>query len=217
MAVIRYSKKNDGAEKLSTNFTVKEFACKDGSDEILISQELVQVLQKIRTKFKKAVTINSGYRTPTYNRKIGGSYKSLHTQGLAADIAVKGVDPLAVAMYAHSILGSSGGVEVGSYNEGTGGYIHIDVRNTSWRAIKPNTTGTYTTYTSFLPTVRYGTVGASVTVLSRKLKKLGYMTSVKNRCDSIMFSAIKAFQAKAGLTQDGICGVKTWNALIEEL
>ena len=217
MAVIKYSKKKDGDEKLSTNFTVKEFACKDGSDEILISQELVQVLQKIRTKFKKPVAINSGYRTSTYNRKIGGAYKSMHTQGLAADIAVKGVDPLAVAMYASKLLGKTGGVEVGSYNEGTGGYIHIDVRTTPWRSIKPSASAPYTTYTTFLPTIKYGSTGAGVTVLSRKLKKLGYMTAVKDRCDSIMYSAIKSFQSKAGLTQDGICGEKTWVAIISEL
>lgn len=217
LAVIKYSKKKDGSEKLSTNFTVKEFACKDGSDTIYISQELVKVLQKIRTKFKKSITINSGYRTPTYNRKIGGSYSSYHTKGMAADIAIKGVDPLQVALYAHSILGSTGGVEVGSYSEGTDGYIHIDVRTSGWRAIKPNSSGSYTTYSTFLPTVKYGTKGDAVTVLSRKLKKLGYMTSVKSQVDSSMYSAIKAFQSKNGLSQDGVCGAKTWEALINEL
>ena len=30
-----YSKAKDGGKKLSANFTVKEFACKDGSDAVL--------------------------------------------------------------------------------------------------------------------------------------------------------------------------------------
>ena len=218
MAVIKYSYKKDGKEKLSTNFSVYEFRCKDGSDAILISQELVKVLQKIRTKFKKKLTITSGYRTSTYNRQIGGSYSSYHTKGMAADFVVEGVDPLVVAEYAHSILGSTGGVEVGSYDEGTDGYVHVDVRTTAWRAIRAQRSpNTYTTYLTFLPTVRYGSKGASVKVLSRKLKKLGYMTSVKSQVDSAMYSSIKSFQTKSGLTADGICGAKTWKALVKEL
>ena len=31
-----YSKAKDGGKKLSTNFAVKEFACKDGSDAVLV-------------------------------------------------------------------------------------------------------------------------------------------------------------------------------------
>ena len=43
-----YSLKKDGSKKLSQNFTVSEFACKDGSDKVLIDTTLVDVLQKIR-------------------------------------------------------------------------------------------------------------------------------------------------------------------------
>ena len=35
-----YSKAKDGGKKLSTNFTVKEFACKDGSDAVLVAPRL---------------------------------------------------------------------------------------------------------------------------------------------------------------------------------
>ena len=68
-----YSKKKDGNKKVSANFKVKEFACTDGSDPIFIAPELVNVLQKIRTHFGKAVHINSAYRTPTRNKKVGGA------------------------------------------------------------------------------------------------------------------------------------------------
>ena len=44
-----YSKKKDGGRKLSTNFTVKEFACSDGSDAVLVAPRLVMVLQSIRS------------------------------------------------------------------------------------------------------------------------------------------------------------------------
>jgi len=39
-----YSLAKDGQTKLSTNFSVKEFKCKDGSDTILIDDNLVAAL-----------------------------------------------------------------------------------------------------------------------------------------------------------------------------
>ena len=81
----KYSKSANGNIKLSNNFLVKEFACKDGSDYILIDTELVKLLQNIRNHFNKPVTINSAYRNPTYNKKVGGASNSSHLKGLATD------------------------------------------------------------------------------------------------------------------------------------
>lgn len=117
-----YSKKKNGNKKLSTNFAVKEFACKDGSDAILIAPRLVMVLQSIRSHFGKPVTINSAYRTPAYNEKVGGVEQSQHCYGTAADITVKGVTPQTVASYARSLMPDWGGV--GIYST----FTHIDVR-----------------------------------------------------------------------------------------
>ena len=117
-----YSLKKDGSKKLSQNFMVSEFACKDGSDKVLVDTALVDALQKIRDHFGKAVTINSAYRNAAYNAKIGGVSNSQHVKGTAADIVVQGVTPLAVAQYAEHIMQSSGGI--GQYN----GFTHIDTR-----------------------------------------------------------------------------------------
>ena len=122
MKVNIYSKSKDGNKNLSANFKVKEFACKDGSDPIFISQELVEVLQKIRTHFGKPVTINSAYRTPTHNKREGGATYSQHLYGTAADIVVSGVQPKEVAKYAETLLSGTGGI--GIY----GGFTHVDVR-----------------------------------------------------------------------------------------
>ena len=70
MAVKTYQLSKDGETRLSTNFKVKEFACKDGSDKILIDGDLVAYLQKIRDWAGTAVTITSGYRTKSYNESI---------------------------------------------------------------------------------------------------------------------------------------------------
>ena len=117
-----YSVKKDGSTYLSENFKVKEFACNDGSDTVLISDELVDLLQKIRDHFGVAVTINSGYRTSAYNKKVGGATNSQHVKGTAADIVAKGIDPLTVAQYAEYLMPNSGGI--GVYRT----FTHVDVR-----------------------------------------------------------------------------------------
>lgn len=119
-----YSKAKNGGKKLSTNFTVKEFACKDGSDAVLVAPRLVMVLQTIRDHFGTAVTINSGYRTPQYNAKVGGVAHSQHCYGTAADIVVRGKTPAQVAAYARQLMPDWGGVGVYAKK----GFTHIDVR-----------------------------------------------------------------------------------------
>nr|DAP82838.1 MAG TPA: peptidase [Caudoviricetes sp.] len=119
-----YSKAKDGGKKLSTNFAVREFACKDGSDAVLVAPRLVMVLQSLRSHFCAAVTINSGYRTPQYNAKVGGVTDSQHCYGTAADIVVRGKTPAQVAAYARQLMPDWGGV--GIYTKE--GFTHIDVR-----------------------------------------------------------------------------------------
>ena len=127
MTIKAYSKAKDGNVKLSANFRVKEFACADGSDPIFIDTELVTVLQKIRSHFRRAVTITSAYRTPTHNAKVGGTSYSQHLYGKAADIKVNSVPPKKVAEYAETIMTGRGGV--GRY----GTFTHIDVRSAKSR------------------------------------------------------------------------------------
>lgn len=126
-SVKAYSKAKDGTKALSTNFKVREFACKDGSDVIFISDGLVQVMQAIRSHFGKPVTINSAYRTPAYNKKVGGALYSQHQYGTAADIVVNGVAPKDVAAYAETLLPNTGGIGVYST------FTHVDVRKAKAR------------------------------------------------------------------------------------
>lgn len=117
-----YSKAKEGNVKLSKNFTVKEFACSDGTDTVFISLALVNLLQKIRNHFGKAVIINSAYRTEAHNKSIGGATYSQHKYGLAADIHINGVTPKEIAAYVETLMPSSGGI--GIYKS----FVHVDVR-----------------------------------------------------------------------------------------
>lgn len=141
--VLTFSKKAVGTAKIAPNFKISEFACKDGSDEIKVDTELVGILQQIRDHFGRSVNINSGYRSPSHNKAVGGSSTSYHLSGQAADIVVTGVDPLTVGLYAAELLGTSGGIEIGD------GYCHIDVRKGRWRAFTKSGGSSYTTVTDF--------------------------------------------------------------------
>lgn len=65
----------------------------------------VRVLQPVRDTFGP-IKINSGYRSPALNRAIGGSNKSFHSFGAAADIVpVSNVVPLKdIFLYIHNNL-----------------------------------------------------------------------------------------------------------------
>ena len=83
MAIKEYSRARDGEKKLSPSFRVREFACNDGSDPVMIDEELVVVLQCIREHFGKPLHITSGYRTGSYNARpdVNGSKTSQHLLG----------------------------------------------------------------------------------------------------------------------------------------
>lgn len=86
---------------MTEHFSREEFRSKDGAyfpkqvqDNLKILAEQLEVL---REHFQKPITINSGYRSPEHNEKIGGSKKSQHLLGKAADVVIEGISPDEVA------------------------------------------------------------------------------------------------------------------------
>ena len=121
--VVVYSKKASGDVQLSKNLKVREFACKDGSDVILVDPLLVWILQNVRDHFNKPLNITSGYRTVSYNAKIPGSASgSYHLYGMAADFTVSGVKASDVQAYLENIMPNTGGI--GKATD----YTHVDTR-----------------------------------------------------------------------------------------
>lgn len=77
----------DGEHKIQHNFKVKEFACNDGNEIILISHKAVAQLQLARNLVKKELKVLSAFRTHSYNDKIdNASDESQHMQGKAFDL-----------------------------------------------------------------------------------------------------------------------------------
>lgn len=123
--IIEYSKKLDGENFFyingrKSNFKIKEFACKDGSDKILVDCELVEKLQIMRKHFGRPLIINSAYRTIEHNKAVGGACDSRHLFGTAADIYISGVTMKEIADFAKAIDFRG----VGTYKN----FVHVDVR-----------------------------------------------------------------------------------------
>jgi hypothetical protein len=218
LMVKTYSVKKDGNTALSENFKVKEFKCRDGSDEVKIDDVLIDTLQKIRDHFKKPITIVSGYRSPAYNKSINGAKTSQHMYGKAADIQVSGVNPRTVAEYAESINVKG----LGLYDYTSGGFVHVDTRSTRSRWLQKTRNGGAVSVSGFYgkdsneakPTLKLNSRGTEVKELQTKLNALGYNCGT---ADGIFgnktLNAVKEFQKDNGLAVDGIVGKNTWKKL----
>tara|TARA_B100000809_G_C14786010_1_gene404784 strand:- start:112 stop:519 length:408 start_codon:yes stop_codon:yes gene_type:complete len=119
---------------LSKNFKKSEFRCRDGKDvpsELMDNlRELVENLQIIRDHIDKPVRVISGYRTPKYNRKIGGARKSQHMKAKAADLRVRGVTAVELREIILNLI-KEGKIKrggVGLYRT----FVHYDTRG--WNA-----------------------------------------------------------------------------------
>lgn len=111
---------------LSTHFDSREFRCRDGSEHP-IDPTLIDMLEELRAELGGLpITITSGYRSPSYNRRVGGARNSYHVKGMAADIQVRGVDVQTVYDAAQRLFPETGGL--GLYRRGSGGWVHVDAR-----------------------------------------------------------------------------------------
>ena len=89
--------------KLSEHFSLGEFTKSNSHPEVynIPSHEaianmkrLCQWLEVLRERAGTPIRINSGYRSPQLNKKIGGVANSNHLPGCAVDIRVSGMEQL---------------------------------------------------------------------------------------------------------------------------
>lgn len=88
MIITKYVSKVGKGYKISPNFTLGEFQCKDGADKVIYDTVILARLEKIRAYYGGKITITSGYRTASYNKRIGGYIYSAHMYGQAVDFVV---------------------------------------------------------------------------------------------------------------------------------
>jgi uncharacterized protein YcbK (DUF882 family) len=121
--------------KLTKNFSKSEFDSKDGLPmpfEVLQNvQELAVNLQVLRDYIGTSISINSGYRSPKHNKKIGGSVNSQHLLGNAADIVVTGKTPKEVKEIIENLISEKKMKQGGLSAYPT--FVHYDIRGTKAR------------------------------------------------------------------------------------
>lgn len=227
MSVITYSLCTDGSKKLSENFRVEEFACKDGSDSVLISEELIVMLEKLRARLSCSININSGYRTVAHNRAVGGSLTSKHCYGLAADVICKKdgkTIPAKEVCCAAQSLGFPGIAYISA------GATHLDVRQGKWWADESRHDKKVEDFYSYFglrnpekcpykepkTSIRRGSRGEGVKWVQWHLIKHGFScgeSEIDGSCGKDTQRAILAFQKSRGLAPDAVCGPATRAAL----
>lgn len=115
--------------RLTTNFWKSEFDSKDGAEmpeDVLYNiQKLANQLQVLRSYLGKSIKINSGYRSPSHNKSIGGVKNSQHVLGKASDIVVKGIKPEQLALIIERLISDGDMLQggIGIYNT----FVHYDI------------------------------------------------------------------------------------------
>ena len=123
----------DMNEQLSPHFKRREFSCKGcrnenrcphghgyGKGKAIIDAGTLAILEDVRMKWGKPVTVHSGYRCEQHNRRVRGATASQHLEGTAADFSVRGVSLQEVYDYLDPKV--DGGLALYS------SFIHVDTR-----------------------------------------------------------------------------------------
>ena len=97
-------------------------------------QRLAEFLETVKTALGgKPVMINSAYRGPAVNEKVGGSKSSQHMIGCAADLRIPGMNPDQVcrAIIAADLPFDQLIREFYDPAKAAGGWTHVSVTNTA--------------------------------------------------------------------------------------
>lgn len=204
---------NRNAGKVSEHFKASEFACKDGTANLLLDKDIISILERFREYVEAPVTINSAYRTKSHNASQGGASNSYHLYGRAFDIAfsssykyLTSVDKMCDFF---NTLGLKGIIKYPTF-------VHIDTRTSSkYHANNKKQLLTFGTVNiPFKGNLKQGSKNIYVGIMQYKLKMLGYnIGNADNIFGTKTEESVRKFQENNGLTVDGICGKNTWSKL----
>ena len=151
--------------QLSKHFTLEEFeksqtatrkgiTNKAGSGEIKnLGDICYEILEPVRIKFDKPVTITSGYRSPQLSEAIGSKSTSQHCTGNAVDMEVIGVSNLEVALWIENHCDFDQLILEYYTGEANSGWIHVSYKDGSNR--KQVLTFDGKSYTNGLPEAKW--------------------------------------------------------------
>jgi hypothetical protein len=212
-----YSRASQGEQPITKNYKVKDFACKDGTDTVLIDRLLADMLQAANDFFGIRLNINSAYRTISHNKAVGGSANSNHITGRAIDISIPAtaisVDYEDLAMF----FEARGLSSIIIYTYGTK-WMHIGSTLTGSKLRKASA-DTQVRVDTFLPVLRRQylrfTNKDKVWRLQKLLNREGLYSAkdYDGKFGPLTQKAVKKFQDRSRLDDAGVCGPATWKAL----
>lgn len=83
--IVMIINEHDLEKEIIPHFRIKEFICKDGSYELILSPKILIMTNILRTFYDEPITVTSAYRTVYHNKAVGGHEKSRHLKGEAID------------------------------------------------------------------------------------------------------------------------------------
>lgn len=209
----KYYKTKVGNENVSANFKYKEFACKDGTDEFLLDKDMIPVIQKFREEVDHPVPIASAYRTPSYNKKIGGRSGSYHLKGQAFDIHFnKNFKKYNSIMLMGAYFNTMKVKGIIKYSWG----FHIDLRDYVYHATNTGKGLALGKVNISFKTLRKGDKNNDVGCLQFMLKQRGYRIDIDSIFGQETRNAVLHFQDTRNIKIDGIVGAETWRTLIAD-
>jgi uncharacterized protein YcbK (DUF882 family) len=112
------------SDQLSKHFKRSEFRCKCSKCSFdTVDYKLIEVLEALRFWAARPVKITSGCRCEAHNKTVGGSKKSQHLYGRAADIQIEDIHPEDIVEWLNFKYPNELGV--GLYKT----WVHLDVRS----------------------------------------------------------------------------------------
>ena len=124
--------------RLSKNFTLEEMtrsmtAARKGIDNTPGSGEIhnltevcYNVLEPLRAKFDKPITITSGYRSEALCEAIGSKKTSQHAKGQAVDLEIMGVPNIKIAYWLQNNVDFDQLIlEFYNPDDPAGGWVHV--------------------------------------------------------------------------------------------
>jgi len=95
--------------------------------------KLASQLQFLRDYTGRPITINSAYRCPEHNAKVGGSKTSQHLLGKAADITIQSLKPAEIYRIIEDLIDMGHMLQGGLGLYEKKGFVHYDIRKTKAR------------------------------------------------------------------------------------
>ena len=126
---------NPAATCGTAHFSMAEFNCHDGNvvpfnyrgntQRLMEQLEVVRAAATAEKGKDTPIHINSGYRSPAYNKKVGGAVNSMHLYAGASDITIPGYTPAQVRTLLQRLIDQGKIIDggIGSYTT----FTHYDI------------------------------------------------------------------------------------------